>query len=374
MAGDRGTVSWQNGRALVTNTTSESEGIILHRLQVKKGTLEIGMDVTLQVTDTNRGDTAANHTATHLLQAALKELLGDHIKQAGSQVTPDRLRFDFTHFSQLTAEEKEAVERRVNEKIRENIIAETAVLDRDQAIDQGATALFGEKYGESVRVVSLGEYSKELCGGTHVNATGDIGSFQIISEGGIAAGVRRIEAVTGRAAFERMQATAGRERDMCDILNAKPDTILERLENVMSSYKRLEKQVADLSTQLASSDLGDLLAAARDIDGVKVIASVIPLDSPKTLREVGDKVRDEMGTGVAVLGGEINSKAALLAIVSKDLTKRIKAGELINRVAAIVGGKGGGRPDMAQAGGAMPDKMNEAISSVYEQVRILLGK
>ncbi|HIP40699.1 MAG TPA: alanine--tRNA ligase [Desulfocapsa sulfexigens] len=373
-AGDKGIVSWQTGRAEIANTASESEGIILHTLKVTEGTLQHGMEVTLQVKGSNRGDTAANHTATHLLQAALKELLGDHVKQAGSQVTPDRLRFDFTHFSQLTTEEKEAVERRVNEKIRDNIMAETAVLERDQAIEQGATALFGEKYGDSVRVVSLGEFSKELCGGTHVAATGAIGLFQIVSESGIAAGVRRIEAVTGRAALERVQATVGRERDMCELMNAKPDTLLERVENMSLSNKRLEKQVADLSTQLASSDLGDLLAGAKEIDGIKVIASVIPLDSPKTLREVGDKVRDDMGTGVAVLGGEINNKAALLAIVSKDLTKRIKAGELINKIAAIVGGKGGGRPDMAQAGGSMPDKMNEAISSVYEQVQILLGK
>ena len=264
------------------------------------------------------------------------------------------------------------MEKRVNEKIRENIITDTAVLSRDQAIEQGATALFGEKYGESVRVVSLGDFSKELCGGTHVAATGGIGLFQIITEGGIAAGVRRIEAVTGRAAQERVQSQARREHDVCELLNVQPENVIERLESMAANNKRLEKQVADLSTQLASSDLGDLLATAKEVDGVKVVAAVIPLDSPKTLREVGDKLRDDMGSGVAVLGGEINSKAALLAIVSKDLTKRIKAGDLINKVAATVGGKGGGRPDMAQAGGSMPDKMNEAISLVYDHVQTLL--
>ncbi len=199
-------------------------------------------------------------------------------------------------------------------------------------------------------------------------------SRQIITEGGIAAGVRRIEAVTGRVALARVQALTRRENDICELLNAQPDNILDRLENMVAQGKRLEKQVAELSTQLASSDLDDLLAGAKEIEGVKVVASVIPLDSPKTLREVGDKIRNDMGSGVAVLGGEINGKAALLAIVSKDLTKRIKAGDLINKVAAIVGGKGGGRPDMAQAGGTMPDKMNEAIFSVYEQVQILLSK
>ena len=371
-AGDVGTVSWQNGQAAVCGTITEGEGIILHRVKVETGTLQTGTFVMLQVTKSERNDTAANHTATHLLQAALKELLGDHVKQAGSQVTADRLRFDFTHFSQLSLNEKEAVEKRVNDKIRENISTDTALLDREQAIEQGATALFGEKYGDSVRVVSLGDFSKELCGGTHVAATGGIGLFQIVSEGGIAAGVRRIEAVTGRASQERVQSLARRESDVCELLNVQPENIIERLQGMASSSKRLEKQVAELSTQLASSDLGDLLAGAREVAGVKVVAAAIPLDSPKTLREVGDKLRDDMGSGVAVLGGEINGKAALLAIVSKDLTKKIKAGELINKVATIVGGKGGGRPDMAQAGGNMPDKMNEAISSVYEHVQTLL--
>ena len=371
-AGDKGTVTWQDGRAEVVGTITEGEGIILHRVKVISGTLKTGSSVKLQVTTSARNDTAANHTATHLLQAALKELLGDHIKQAGSQVSPDRLRFDFTHFSQMSQSEKEAVEKRVNEKIRENIITDTAVLEREQAIEQGATALFGETYGDSVRVVSLGDFSKELCGGTHVTATGGIGLFQIVTEGGIAAGVRRIEAVTGRVAQERVQAQARREHEICELLNVQPGSIVERLQSMSASNRRLEKQVADLSTQLATSDLGDLLASAREIGGVKVVAAVIPLDSPKTLREVGDKLRDDMGSGVAVLGGEINSKAALLAIVSKDLTKRIKAGELVNKVASIVGGKGGGRPDMAQAGGNMPDKMNEAISSVYEHVQALL--
>jgi len=371
-AGDRGTVTWQDGKAEVIGTITEGEGIILHRVKVITGTLETGGGVKLQVTVSERNDTAANHTATHLLQAALKELLGDHVKQAGSQVDPDRLRFDFTHFSQMSQSEKEAVENRVNEKIRENIITDTAVLDREQAIEQGATALFGEKYGDSVRVVSLGDYSKELCGGTHVTATGGIGLFQIVTESGIAAGVRRIEAVTGRSAQERVQGQARREHDVCELLNVQAENIIERLESMAASNKRLEKQVAELSTRLATSDLGDLLASAREIEGIKVVAAVIPLDSAKTLREVGDKLRDDMGSGVAVLGGEINSKAALLAIVSKDLTKRIKAGELVNKVASIVGGKGGGRPDMAQAGGNMPDKMNEAISSVYEHVQTLV--
>ncbi|MEN8199766.1 MAG: alanine--tRNA ligase [Thermodesulfobacteriota bacterium] len=372
-AGDRGEVRWQGGTAEVITTVSEGEGIILHGVQVTKGTLKASHSVGLQVTVSERADCAANHTATHLLQAALKELLGDHIKQAGSQVTGDRLRFDFTHFSPLTREEIEAVERRVNEKIRANIVTETAVLDREEAIAQGATALFGEKYSDSVRVVSLDTFSKELCGGTHVAATGAIGLFQILSESGIAAGVRRIEAITGRVAQERVLDQARREQDICELVNGLPENLVERVGGLLKSNKQLEKQVADLSTELASADLGDLLSGSEEVDGVKVVAAVIPLDSPKTLREVGDKVRDDMGSGVALLGGEINGKAALLAIVSKDLTRKIKAGDLVNRVAAIVGGKGGGRPDMAQAGGSMPDKLTEAISSTSGHVRELLN-
>jgi len=372
-AGDRGVVSWQAGKGIITATVSEGEGIILHAVQVTEGCLSAAETVQLRVMVSERTECAANHTATHLLQAALKELLGDHIKQAGSRVTPDRLRFDFTHFSQLSSEERDAIEKRVNEKIRANISTETAVLDREHAIEQGATALFGEKYGDSVRVVSLSDYSKELCGGTHVFATGCIGLFLIISEGGIAAGVRRIEALTGRAALEYVQSQGRREQKICNLLTVIPDNITVKLEAMAANTKNLEKQVAALSTELASSDLGDLLANGTEIDGVRVVAAVIPLDSPKTLREVGDKLRSDLGSGVAVLGGEINGKAALLAIVSKDLTGRIKAGNLVNKVAAIVGGKGGGRPDMAQAGGSMPDKLHEAISSVVDHVRNLLA-
>ena len=372
-AGDKGELVWKGGKAKVVSTISEGEGIILHAIDVLEGCLRSSDNVTLTVTESERNDCAANHTATHLLQAALKEILGEHVKQAGSQVTPDRLRFDFTHFSPMTREEIEAIEQRVNEKIRANIITETALLDREEAIADGATALFGEKYGESVRVVRLSDYSKELCGGTHVKATGAIGVFQIVGEGGIAAGVRRIEALTGRAAFDDLQKRTRRELEVCELLSVTPSNMVTKLESLTNTNKNLEKQVAALSTQLASSDLDSLLADATEISGVKVIASVIPLDSPKTLREVGDKLRDGMGSGVAVLGGEIKGKAALLAIVSKDLTGKMKAGDLVNRVAAIVGGKGGGRPDMAQAGGSMPDKLNEAIASVGDSVQQLLA-
>ncbi len=371
--GDCGEVTWKGGRAKVTATSVEGEKIILHTIKVEEGELKEETEVTLFVEGSRRKATAAHHSATHLLQAALRKVLGDHVKQAGSLVGPDRLRFDFTHFSPLSPEEIEAIEYLVNEKIWENTVVTTQILAKDEAIKAGATALFGEKYEESVRVVSMSDFSKELCGGTHVQSTGEIGVFKIQSEGGIASGVRRIEALAERAAFFEIQSLYQRDRKITALLNAgSSEENVVKVENLVKSLKSMEKQVADLSQKLASSDLDSLFENAVIIDGIKVICAEIPLDSPKTLRDVGDKVRDSLGSGVAVLGGTINGKAALLAIVSSDLTPRIKAGNLVNIVANIVGGKGGGRPDMAQAGGPMADKISQAIKSVPKAVKNLL--
>ncbi len=362
--GDAGTVTWENGRGSIVTTGLEGDGIILHEIIVDEGTLSRDMTVEMEVTGSARRDTAANHTATHLLHAALRKILGDHVKQAGSLVSKDRLRFDFTHFSALSDEELSGIEVLVNDQIRENYGVATKIVGRDDALSEGATALFGEKYGESVRVVSIAEVSKELCGGTHVPATGNIGFFKLVSESGIAAGVRRMEAVTGRQAVRVAQSIADREVQICRTLNVPPAEIVDKLASLQQQHKALEKQVAGLSTQLASSDLDQIFKGKQDINGIQVIAAKIKLDSPKTLREVGDKVRDSMGSGVAVLGGEIKGKAALLVIVSKDLTDTLNAGQLVNQVASHVGGKGGGRPDMAQAGGPFADKVSEAISAV----------
>ena len=366
--GDAGTVTWENGRGSVSTTGLETDGIILHEIIVDEGTLSSAMMVEMEVAGSARGDTAANHTATHLLHAALRKILGDHVKQAGSLVSKDRLRFDFTHFSALSDEEISAIEVLVNDQIRENYGVATKIVGRDDALKEGATALFGEKYGESVRVVSIAEVSKELCGGTHVTTTGNIGFFKLVSESGIAAGVRRIEAVTGRQAVRVAQLTADREAQISRTLNVPPADIVDKLESLQQQQKALEKQVAGLSTQLASSDLDQIFKSKTEIKGLQVIAAKITLDSPKTLREVGDKVRDKMGSGVAVLGGEIKGKAALLVLVSKDLTDTLNAGQLVNQVASYVGGKGGGRPDMAQAGGPFADKVSEAISAVPQIV------
>jgi alanyl-tRNA synthetase len=371
--GDCGEAVWTGGRAKVTGTSVEGEKLILHAVEILEGELVEAAEVTLSVDTGRRRAIAAHHSATHLLQAALRKVLGDHVKQAGSLVGPDRLRFDFTHFSPLSPEEIEAIEYLVNEKIWQNAPVETQLLTKEDAIKGGATALFGEKYEETVRVVSMADFSKELCGGTHVQASGEIGIFKIQSEGGIASGVRRIEALAGRAAFAEIQALCRREQRTGALLSAgSPEEIAGKVEALIKNFKSLEKQVADLSKQLASTDLDTVFDNAVLVDDVKVIGAQIPLDSPKTLRDVGDKVRDNLGTGVAVLGGVVNGKAALLAIVSSDLTARIKAGDLVNKIAKIVGGKGGGRPDMAQAGGPMVDKINEAIKSVPETVKNLL--
>ncbi|MDW7772353.1 MAG: alanine--tRNA ligase [Desulfobulbaceae bacterium] len=370
--GDTGTINGPNGSMDVVNTVRVADNLILHEGRISRGTIAAGDPVKLCVTSVRRNDIALNHTATHLLQAALKELLGRHIKQAGSLVEEARLRFDFTHFSPLTQDEVAAIELMVNREIRRNTPVSTELQSKDQAVAAGATALFGEKYANEVRVVSVGDFSKELCGGTHVGATGDIGFFKILTETGIAAGVRRIEAVTGARAVEWVQDLYRQAAEIENVLSGPLDTAPEKIRMLQKHQKDLEKRVAALTSQLALADLDQLFKGAVDINGIKVVTAELTLDSARTLREIGDRVRDKLGTGVAVLGGVLNDKAALLALVSSDLTGRIKAGDIVRSTAAIVGGKGGGRPDMAQAGGPMADKLPEAIRSVPDLVRNLI--
>lgn len=372
-AGDCGEVRWQGGWAKVVATSVAGAKIILHDIEVREGLVLEKAEVSLIVDKDRRRAIAAHHSATHMLHAALRNLLGDHVKQAGSMVGPDRLRFDFTHFSSLTHEQIERIELLVNEQIWRNAPVTTRILHRDDALKEGAMALFGEKYEENVRVVSMADFSKELCGGTHVESSGEIGVCKVLSESGIASGVRRIEALAGPAAFAYIQAQGRRERQVAGLLNVgSSGEIAAKVETLLTHLKVMEKQIADLSRQLASSDLEGMLQNFVSIAGVKVVYSEIQLDSQKTLREIGDRLRDNLGSGVAVLGGSISGKAALLAVVTADLTRRIKAGDIINKVASLVGGKGGGRPDMAQAGGPMVDKLSEAIKSVPDVVRKLL--
>jgi alanyl-tRNA synthetase len=370
--GDSGVIRWPNGKAEVNTTSLEGEAVVLHDAVIVQGELAVGQKVTLTVASGGRKEVAAHHSATHLLHAALTQVLGDHIKQAGSLVGPGRLRFDFTHFSPLSQEEIERVEDIVNGQIRADFPVQTRILAKEEAIRAGARALFGEKYADDVRVVNIGEVSTELCGGTHAGSSGEIGLFKILSESGIAAGIRRIEAVAGRTAFEYVRKVCRRDTEIGRLLNAREDEVPAKIMTLLHTQKQLEKQIADLSTRLASTRLDGMLDKTIDIAGVKVLAVELSLDSARTLREIGDKVRDLLPSGVAVLGGVIEGKAAILALVSNDLTGRIQAGDLARQVAVIVGGKGGGRPDMAQAGGPLTDKIGEAIASVPMVVGAIL--
>ncbi|MFH1215417.1 MAG: alanine--tRNA ligase [Pseudomonadota bacterium] len=371
--GDHGTINTPCGSAEIIDTMKAGDGIILHKGEISKGFLQCGDEAELVVTDERRQSIACNHTATHLLHAALKQVLGDHVKQAGSLVDEERLRFDFTHFSPISVEELKKIENIVNQAIRANSDLNVENLSREEALQSGATALFGEKYGGTVRVVSIDTFSKELCGGTHVGATGEIGLLKIVGESGIAAGIRRIEAVTSARALQIFQKNEEKLAAIDDLLRCTPDEAVGRIEKMMSRVKELEKDVGQLNARLSLSNLDSLLAGGKTVGGVRVVSIQVPLDSAKTMREVGDKVRDKLGSGVAVLGGILNDKVSLLAIVTKDLTGRIQAGNIIKEVAGKVGGGGGGRPDMAQAGGTMPDKLPEALEGVYDIVKSLLS-
>ncbi len=362
--GDQGVLASAHGEARIIDTVKIGAGIFLHKGVMTAGEISKGATITLSVDNKRRRAICANHTATHLLQAALVQVLGDHVKQSGSQVTAERLRFDFTNFSPMTADEIARVETIVNEQIRLNTATSTEHLSKDEAIQAGATALFGEKYGDKVRVVSVADYSKELCGGTHVQATGEIGLVKIISETGIAAGIRRIEAISGEGALAQFQRDEMVLSQVAEILKSQPEELTDKLDKLLSRQKELEKEISRLNAKLSLSSLDSILESGIEVAGVKVITATITLDSPKTMREIGDKIRDKMGSAIAVLGGELGGKVSLLVVVSKDLSKQFQAGAIIKEVSAIVGGSGGGRPDMAQAGGTMVDKLPEALAAV----------
>ena len=362
--GDQGEIVGPNGAARVLDTVIVADGVILHEAEVTEGSLSLDEPVKLKVMEGRRQRIACNHSATHILHAAMKLILGDHIKQSGSLVTPERLRFDFTHFSPITPEELTKIEKIANEEIRANSPLDTEMLAREEAVKSGAVALFGEKYGDKVRVVSIGNFSKELCGGTHVRATGEIGLLKITAETGIAAGIRRIEAVTGPDAFTVFQAREKQLADLANLLKVPAENLEVKIEKLLNANKDLEKEVSRLTARLALTNIDNLIGNAETVNGVRVVVAKVILDSPKTLREMGDKIRDKLGSGLVVLGGEYQGKAALLAMVTKDLVDTYRAGNIIREVAAMVGGKGGGRPDMAQAGGPYPDKLDEALGAV----------
>ena len=360
--GDTGWLILDSGRFEVKDTTKLGNAIA-HR-GIAHGEIAIGKTVKAQFNIERREAIKLNHTATHLLHAALKQVLGDHVNQKGSLVTDERLRFDFSHFEAVTEDELKSIEQLVNTQIRANHSLDTTVMNLEQAKDAGAMALFGEKYEEDVRVVSMGEFSMELCGGTHVNRTGDIGLFKIVSENGIAAGVRRIEALTGNKALISVQDQAQHMLHVAHLLKTDPLTISKRINQLLEQNKLVEKDLEKLKQQIASNAGTDLLSQIVEINGTKVLSTVLQDVEAKALRSMVDEFKNKLGSAVIVLGVAEKDKVSLIAGVTKDLIGKVKAGELINFVAEQVGGKGGGRPDMAQAGGSQPENLPSAIKSV----------
>jgi len=366
--GDRGTISAQGLSLEVNDTIKDPTGLIIHKGKVIEGTIQSGQKVRLKVDEAKRQATALNHTATHILHGALREVLGDHVKQAGSLVAPDRLRFDFTHFSHVEPDQLGRIETLVNRRIRANVPVQTDEMDADQALESGATALFEEKYGDRVRVVSLSDFSKELCGGTHTRRTGDIGLFKIIAETSVAAGVRRIEAVTGDAAVAAVQQLARSAQQCGHLLRTKPEEVAGRLEQLLAAHKSSEKEIEKLKAALAEAKAGAADQEIQTVNGVAVLSKRVAVDKPGALRDLADRFKDKIKSGIVILGSEHGKKALLIVVVTKDLLDRFHAGNIVKVLAPMVGGGGGGRPDMAQAGGTQPEKLDLALEKAIEIV------
>lgn len=367
-AGDTGKITAENFEMTVSETIKDPTGLIIHKGKVVSGSVKKEDTVTLTVDSVSRDAIACNHTATHILHSALREVLGDHVKQAGSLVAADRLRFDFTHFSLVDTESLNKIETLVNEHIRKNVPVHKEEMGAEEAFKSGATALFEEKYGDRVRVISLADFSKELCGGTHTKNTGNIGLFKIVGESSVASGVRRIEALTGDAALAHTQKTSGIVQEAANLLKEKPEILVQRIEKTLAAHKALEKEVEKLKAKMASASADQFEDDIKTINSVKVVAKKVSVDNPGALRDLADKFKDKISSGVVVLGSVAGNKVLLIAVVTKDLTKKFHAGNIVKQVASVVGGGGGGRPDMAQAGGTKPEKLNEALEKVYELV------
>ena len=360
--GDTGTITVAGGEFNVTNTTKLGNAFAHHG--TVQGRIGVNDKVDATIDDARRDSIKKNHTATHILHEALRQLLGDHVGQKGSLVQPDRLRFDFSHFEAVTKDELREIERVVNDEIRRNFALNTELMAIDDAKAKGAMALFGEKYDDEVRVVTIGEYSIELCGGTHVERAGDIGLFKIVSESGIAAGVRRIEAVTGADAVAYVSEQEQQLHDVAALVKGDSASVLEKVTALLEKSKGLEKQIAQLNDKLASAAGASLLDSIVEINGVKLLVANVEGTESKALRGMVDDLKNKIGSGVIALGVASGDKVSLIAGVTKDLTGKVKAGELVNHMAGQVGGKGGGRPDMAQAGGSEPQNLAAALDSV----------
>ena len=362
--GDTGAITGREGQGTIEDTYYRSGHLIVHRVRVNQGRLRENEEVAVSVASARRQGLRLHHTGTHLLHAALRRVLGTHVTQAGSLVAPDHLRFDFSHGGPLKDGEVEKVEDLVNEHVQANIVVTPAEMDLQAALKSGAMALFGEKYGDRVRVIRIGDFSTELCGGTHLEATGQIGLFKVVSEGAVASGVRRIEAVTGEAALRHVGQQEAALRASAGLLKIPPLELPRRLQKLLDEQKQLEKQVQQLEGRLAKNRAHELAAAAKTVAGVTVLAARIDGLDAEGLRSVMDTLRERMGPGVICLGSSMDGKVALVASVSKDLTKRIQAGKLVQEVAPLVGGKGGGRPDLAQGGGTDASRLDEALALV----------
>ncbi|MFH1812128.1 MAG: alanine--tRNA ligase [Pseudomonadota bacterium] len=356
------------GLRLQIEDTRKYNDLIVHLATVREGTLRPGTRVTLQVDAERRDRIRANHTGTHLMHWALRTVLGDHVKQAGSLVAPDRLRFDFSHFQATTDEELARVEQLVNQEIQRNSEVQTRIASLDDAKASGAMALFGEKYAEQVRMVRSGPNSLELCGGTHVTRTGDIGLFKITDEGPLAAGVRRIEAVTHSGAVAAVQVLEHERRQLARLLKVGPSELVAQVEKMVARVRELERALADERSRAAAQQAGSLIDGVREVHGVRVLATRVEGVDAKALREYADKLRDKLGSGLVVLGAESGGKANLLVAVTQDLTGTLHAGKLVKQLAGIIGGSGGGRADFAQAGGNDPGKIDEALARALELI------
>ena len=371
--GDHGWLTGEQVCVSVLDTRKQGGDVFGHICRVDKGELRVGDAVDAKVDMERRCAIALNHSATHLLHAALRQVLGDHVQQKGSLVDPERLRFDFSHFEPIGRDQLLTIERLVNREIRANHPVETRVTSLEDAKASGAMALFGEKYADQVRVLRMGDFSTELCGGTHVRAVGDIGLFKIVSEGGIASGVRRIEAVTGANALVVVEADEDRLLRLAGLVKSGRDDVDDKVVALIDRSKRLEKELAELKAKLAGTAGQDLAGLAKEIGGVKVLAAKLDGADPKSLRDTMDQLKSKLGSAVLLLAAESGGKVSLVAGVTKDLTGRFKAGDLVKEAASKVGGKGGGRPDMAQAGGADPTGLPDALALVEGWVRDRVG-
>ncbi|MGE8252355.1 MAG: alanine--tRNA ligase [Stenotrophomonas sepilia] len=366
--GDTGVLTGNGVRLAVDDTQKFAGQFHGHVGTLSEGGLKVGDVLSGQVDGERRGATILNHSATHLLHAALREVLGTHVQQKGSLVAPDRLRFDFSHFQPISADELAVIERKVNQQVRANNAAEVHTMGMQEALDFGAMALFGEKYGEHVRVLKMGDYSTELCGGTHVNRTGDIGLFKITSEGGVSAGVRRIEAVTGQGALDYVDAEEARLAEAAELLGGSAADVVEKIRALGQRQKQLERELEAVKAKVAAGATADLSGQAVEVAGVKVLAARLEGFDAKALRDAMDRLKQQLGDAVIVLAGAQDGKAALVAGVNGSAMGKVKAGELLSHIAGQIGGKGGGRPDLAQGGGEDGPALATALAAVVEWV------